>query len=543
VSESGFDHKGPGAVPGSASDVDADVLPGRAPRDPIAPASRYQTIVDERTRAAASIRRRMAVWRKASGPAKGGGGAIPEATGSLDDTTRGRMEHALGGKLGDVKVGTSGASAAAASQLGARAFAVGNQVHFGAGQFAPGTRDGDKLLAHELTHVMQGQNAGVQRKAEEGAAHGHGDDAHGHGAAGGEHGAAGGEHGAAGGEHGAAGQKVSEEHEPAEQEAEEHSKKAENKLHGGEGAAGEHKDAGAGEHGQGEKPKQAAPDVGAKLFRKIYLGGRQAKPKPAAKPLPQVDPAVRQEMDAIKAYIEKEAQKAKTKWSAAAAPLGTVMVLAGKGAAVGTGAGPVGTMVGAAAGAVVGALVSIFGIGHKKHKIMEEKAKLLDNLDLLIHQPEVIHELCDYCTALAPDLKTLEAKIAAAVEEISNKKKKLALRDKKAQDKKAPPPPKPNETQHKIEHGAHKAHTGAEIAEATAETGAAATEAGAHVAGEAAAHVLEQVTPVLEGAAHVAQGVGVAVGAVVAGLDYKTFRDKQKKYEELKKKLDTPTPN
>lgn len=51
-------------------------------------------------------------------------------------------------------------SAKAASGFGARAFTVGSDVHFGAGQYAPGTKEG-----HELTHVVQGKNAGIQRKA------------------------------------------------------------------------------------------------------------------------------------------------------------------------------------------------------------------------------------------------------------------------------------------------------------------------------------------------------------------------------------------
>jgi hypothetical protein len=39
--------------------------------------------------------------------------------------------------------------------LGARAFTVGNDIYFAAGQFRPGTRDGLWLLAHEVAHVVQ----------------------------------------------------------------------------------------------------------------------------------------------------------------------------------------------------------------------------------------------------------------------------------------------------------------------------------------------------------------------------------------------------
>jgi hypothetical protein len=77
------------------------------------------------------------------------------------------MEKRLGADLSGVKIHTGGESAVAASAVGARAFTVGSDVHFNAGQFAPGTKEGDRLLAHELTHVVQGQRSGIQRKADE----------------------------------------------------------------------------------------------------------------------------------------------------------------------------------------------------------------------------------------------------------------------------------------------------------------------------------------------------------------------------------------
>ena len=59
-------------------------------------------------------------------------------------------------------------SAVAAEQLGARAFTKGTDVHFGTGEFKPGTKEGDRLLAHELTHAAQAQQSGIQRKAASG---------------------------------------------------------------------------------------------------------------------------------------------------------------------------------------------------------------------------------------------------------------------------------------------------------------------------------------------------------------------------------------
>src|SRR5262249_16949312 len=39
--------------------------------------------------------------------------------------------------------------------LNARAYTVGHNIVFGTGQFALGTREGQQLIAHELTHVVQ----------------------------------------------------------------------------------------------------------------------------------------------------------------------------------------------------------------------------------------------------------------------------------------------------------------------------------------------------------------------------------------------------
>jgi hypothetical protein len=106
------------------------------------------------------------IMRKASGPASAG--QIPKGTGSpLPADVKAKMEPKLGADLSAVRLHTGSESAAAATNFGARAFTVGNDIHFNAGQFAPGSKEGDKLLAHELTHVVQGQNSGIQRKPDE----------------------------------------------------------------------------------------------------------------------------------------------------------------------------------------------------------------------------------------------------------------------------------------------------------------------------------------------------------------------------------------
>jgi hypothetical protein len=72
------------------------------------------------------------------------------------------MEARLGHSFADVRVHSDGSAAGEARAIGARAFTVGRDVVFGAGQFALGTARGWALLAHELAHVVQ------QRGVEEG---------------------------------------------------------------------------------------------------------------------------------------------------------------------------------------------------------------------------------------------------------------------------------------------------------------------------------------------------------------------------------------
>lgn len=73
----------------------------------------------------------------------------------LDTNTRARMEPRLGHDFSQVRVHSDFQAATSAQALGARAFTVGRDVFFGAGEYAPATGKGTRLLAHELTHVVQ----------------------------------------------------------------------------------------------------------------------------------------------------------------------------------------------------------------------------------------------------------------------------------------------------------------------------------------------------------------------------------------------------
>ncbi len=43
--------------------------------------------------------------------------------------------------------------------MSARAFATGTDVYFAKGEYSPGSADGDRLIAHELAHVVQQRGA------------------------------------------------------------------------------------------------------------------------------------------------------------------------------------------------------------------------------------------------------------------------------------------------------------------------------------------------------------------------------------------------
>lgn len=72
------------------------------------------------------------------------------------------VEAVAGQPLDHVRVHDDARSARLAQQLGARAFTVGSDVFFAAGEYDPDSSEGRRLLAHELTHAWQ--NAG-QRPA------------------------------------------------------------------------------------------------------------------------------------------------------------------------------------------------------------------------------------------------------------------------------------------------------------------------------------------------------------------------------------------
>ena len=74
---------------------------------------------------------------------------------ALESGTRTYFESRFGHDFGGVRVHADADAAAASCDVGARAYTSGDHIVFASGQYAPRTRAGMRLLAHELAHVVQ----------------------------------------------------------------------------------------------------------------------------------------------------------------------------------------------------------------------------------------------------------------------------------------------------------------------------------------------------------------------------------------------------
>jgi hypothetical protein len=83
---------------------------------------------------------------------------------NLDTGTRGFMENRFGYDFSNVKIHNDTVAAKSAQSINALAYTSGNNIVFNQGQYSPGTNAGKKLLAHELTHVVQQDHGGVHKK-------------------------------------------------------------------------------------------------------------------------------------------------------------------------------------------------------------------------------------------------------------------------------------------------------------------------------------------------------------------------------------------
>ncbi|CAG0999566.1 hypothetical protein BURK2_02905 [Burkholderiales bacterium] len=73
----------------------------------------------------------------------------------LSEAERSFFEPRFGADFSRVRLHTGPAAEELAGALSARAFTVGADIAFGTGEYAPASAEGQRLLAHELTHVVQ----------------------------------------------------------------------------------------------------------------------------------------------------------------------------------------------------------------------------------------------------------------------------------------------------------------------------------------------------------------------------------------------------
>lgn len=87
---------------------------------------------------------------------QGGGHSMPSGLQSM-------MENGFGRDFSQVRLHTDSKAAEMSSSINAKAFTLGNDIYFNRGQYSPNTTEGQRLVAHELTHVAQGKGL-VSRK-------------------------------------------------------------------------------------------------------------------------------------------------------------------------------------------------------------------------------------------------------------------------------------------------------------------------------------------------------------------------------------------
>lgn len=93
-------------------------------------------------------------------PAPGSVNHVLASTGRpLEPSVRQVMEQRFGHDFSRVRVHVGDAAATSARHVNAKAYTVGHHIVFGAGQFTPEAHEGQRLIAHELTHVVQQSGA------------------------------------------------------------------------------------------------------------------------------------------------------------------------------------------------------------------------------------------------------------------------------------------------------------------------------------------------------------------------------------------------
>jgi hypothetical protein len=88
---------------------------------------------------------------------QGGGNVLPSSTRSF-------MEDRFGHDFSGVRVHDGTQADTLSQQINARAFTVGQDIFFGRSEYTPSSPEGQRLLAHELTHVVQQSSGQLSRQ-------------------------------------------------------------------------------------------------------------------------------------------------------------------------------------------------------------------------------------------------------------------------------------------------------------------------------------------------------------------------------------------
>lgn len=86
------------------------------------------------------------------------------ASNKMPEDVQAKMESAMNADFSDVNIHVG----SQASDVGALAYAQGNDIHFAQGKFDPHSQSGQELLGHELAHVVQQRQGRVQPTTEVG---------------------------------------------------------------------------------------------------------------------------------------------------------------------------------------------------------------------------------------------------------------------------------------------------------------------------------------------------------------------------------------
>lgn len=160
-------------APDDAMEKEADSVADQVvQRMPIQPIMGIPPAIQRKCAACQNEDQEEATIQKSSATNAGAGMATPAVTRqiqatqgsgqSMDGQTRSFMESSFGRDFSQVRIHASGYASQLNRDLQAHAFTIGTDIYFNSGKYAPESKAGQHLLAHELTHVVQ-QTTGIHR--------------------------------------------------------------------------------------------------------------------------------------------------------------------------------------------------------------------------------------------------------------------------------------------------------------------------------------------------------------------------------------------